>query len=83
MSANKHSNFQSNTAVYLLWLGYMFRPLFGTLSGCCITFAKVYILCTLLPSFLKVLRTVLVHVYLKIAATKIKTLKNVTLKTAR
>ena len=40
-------NFQSNTTVYLLWIGYMFRPLFGLSSGKCMIYlqtkVKVYI----------------------------------------
>jgi hypothetical protein len=34
-------NFQSNTTVYLLRLGYMFRPLFGLSSGNCIKLLKI------------------------------------------
>lgn len=40
-------NIQSNTTVYLLQIGYMFRPLFGLSSGNCMTHlqikVKVYI----------------------------------------
>ena len=40
-------NFQSNTTVYLLWMGNMFRPLFGLSSGKCMihlqTKVKIYI----------------------------------------
>ena len=30
---NKKSNFQAHVDAYLLWLSYIFRPLFGLLSG--------------------------------------------------
>jgi len=34
-------NFQSNTTVYLLWFGFMFRPLFELLSCNCIKLLKI------------------------------------------
>jgi hypothetical protein len=34
---NKLSHFQSNTAVYLMWLSYMFRSQFGPSSDYCMT----------------------------------------------